>query len=159
MGSRQLLGIASVNMAAVFLLLAGTLPFPAGEPVPENCCNFVDDDADSKIDSSDTDCASHPPCMSGNFHRGDVRQNGRIDVTDAILILGFLFGGSPVGCQEAADVDDDGQVLVTDAILLLRYLFSDGPPPAPPGPPGEPCGLDPTGSPSLGCSTYGSCNV
>jgi hypothetical protein len=38
-------------------------------------------------------------------------------------------------------------------------MESDGPPPAPPGPPGEPCGRDPPGSPSLGCFTYGSCNL
>ena len=148
---------ALVGVFAGFLLVAGAPPLPAGEFEPENCCNLRDDDGDGRIDSSDTDCASHPPCRSGMFHRGDVRQNGRIDITDAILLLGFLFGGSPVGCEEAADVDDDSQVMVTDAILLLRYLFSDGPPPAAPGPPGEPCGLDPSESPSLGCTTYGSC--
>jgi len=160
MRSRRVAILSVCAAAGLFLpATAGTSSCAAGEPARELCCNRIDDDQDGMVDFRDADCASHPECEPQRFHRGDARISGRLDITDAIQILGFLFGGSSLSCLEAGDVDDDGQVLVTDAILLLGYLFSNGPPPAAPGPPGEDCGLDPEGSPSLGCSTYSACTI
>ncbi len=76
------------------------------------------------------------------FRRGETNDDGRIDVSDAVGILGFLFLGNPEPpCLDAADVDDDGVILLTDAIGLLTHLFLGGPPPAAPGP--LRCGADP----------------
>jgi len=91
------------------------------------------------------------------FHRGDADDNGELQLTDAIRILGFLFLGNPApGCLDSADADDNGELQLTDAIRVLGYLFLGSAPPAPPGPPGSDCGPDP-GDLHVGCEAYVSC--
>ncbi len=91
---------------------------------------------------------------SAPFVRGDVDQNGDHDLSDAVTILRYLFGGDEgaaaeaITCPDVADVDDDAQVNVSDAVSLLLYLFLGGDPPPPPF--DEP-GLDPTAD-ELDCS-------
>ena len=87
------------------------------------------------------------------FRRGDVDSSGKLDISDAVQVLGYLFLGTPgVGCLEAADANDDGKVNLTDAIAILGYLFQGGASPAPPGP--DACGVDTT-PPDLGCEKAG----
>ena len=96
------------------------------------------------------------------FHRGDVEENGALNLSDAISIFGYLFiGGAAPGCQEAADTNNDGKVDISDGIGLLGYVFLGGSAPPLPGPPGWPCGVDTDaeGSPQdLGCESYSACN-
>ena len=95
-------------------------------------------------------CAAPP-----RLRRGDVDQNGRVELTDAIRTLDHLFlSFAELLCPDAADVDDSGSLDVTDAIALLLYLFLDGAPPAEPG--GQGCGPDPTTDPLRGC--VGACS-
>ncbi|HVR73989.1 MAG TPA: hypothetical protein VMT52_06630, partial [Planctomycetota bacterium] len=102
-------------------------------------------------------CAT-PGAAGQIFHRGDADDNGSIQLTDALRVLGYLFlGGEEPTCVEAFDADDNGQVQLTDALRILGFLFLGGLEPAPPGPPGSPCGPDPEGSPDLGCTSYTSC--
>ncbi len=95
------------------------------------------------------------------FHRGDTNDDGTIDVTDAVSLLGFLFGGGEdTDCKETQDFDNDGRVVLTDAVGILLFLFRGGPAPAVPGPTTEDCGPDPDepGAPGdLGCRSYWSC--
>lgn len=75
------------------------------------------------------------------FQRGDVFDDGTVNLTDAVRVLNFLFqGGDPPGCMRSADVDDTGRVNLTDPVFLLNYLFRGGPPPPPPF---DSCGEDP----------------
>lgn len=103
------------------------------------------------------------PAFTGSakpkFHRGDSDQNGQLQLTDAVRILGYLFlGAAAPTCFDAADADDNGQVQLTDAVRILNYLFIGGAPPAPPGPPDQPCGEDAAlEDPDLGCEEYTSC--
>jgi hypothetical protein len=93
------------------------------------------------------------------FHRGDSDDNGQLQLTDAVRILGFLFlGGVSPTCLDAADSDNNGQLQLTDAVRILGFLFLGGAPPATPGPPGggNPCGSDP-GDVHLGCASYTKC--
>ena len=84
----------------------------------------------------------------GQFKRGDANGDNLVDISDAIVILNYLFRGSTtIGCQDAADFDDDGSLLITDAISLLDYLFKGEA--APPAPFPE-SGTDPTED-SLNC--------
>jgi hypothetical protein len=77
------------------------------------------------------------------FLRGDTNEDGLVNLTDAVVILSFLFrGAGPLACQDAADTEDNGQVNLTDAVYLLNHLFRGGPSIAPPYP--EP-GRDTTG--------------
>ncbi len=100
-------------------------------------------------------CAPPPPV----FHRGDGDGNGRLELTDAVQILGFLFlGQEPPSCLDAADAQDNGQLELTDAVRILNCRFLECIPPDPPGPPELPCGPDPTAEdPDLGCATYAGC--
>ncbi len=62
------------------------------------------------------------------FLRGDVEENRRLNISDAIAILSYLFlGWDAPACPKAADVDDSGRLDITDAIALLNYLFLSGP--------------------------------
>ena len=71
---------------------------------------------------------------------GDLNQDGVLDISDEISLLGYLFLGSPVRlpCHGEADsphnlavLDSNGdrRLDVSDAIYTLRYLFLGGPPP------------------------------
>lgn len=94
------------------------------------------------------------------FHRGDADQNGSLQLTDAVQILGYLFLGIPTRvpeCLDVADADDNGSIQLTDAVRVLGFLFLGAAPPAPPGPPGDPCGEDPTADDDLGPCTYEAC--
>lgn len=76
------------------------------------------------------------------FVRGDVVVDARIQITDAISILLYLFAGSvEPACLDSADVDDDGRITVTDPLVLLNYLFDGARTPAAPFPN---LGSDPT---------------
>jgi len=73
------------------------------------------------------------------FVRGDPGGDGETDISDAILILGYLFLEEEMRpCLDSADVNDDGAVDISDAVSLVFHLFltnSSIPPPYPnPGP-------------------------
>ena len=88
------------------------------------------------------------------FTRGDADADGNLNISDAVVILRVLFGGSsqPVDCDDALDTNDDGSVEINDAISLLSYLFRSGPPfPSP----FLASGSDSTAD-TLGCSEYGT---
>ena len=93
---------------------------------------------------------------SGDFRRGDVDDNGVVNVTDAVAILNFLFSATnEPSCKETADVNDDGQVNLTDGVNLLNFLFGGTAPPPDPGP--DSCGPDAADSENAGCVSYRSC--
>jgi hypothetical protein len=93
--------------------------------------------------------------VGSTFRRGDVNDDGRIDISDPVMLLLHLFLDSfDPPCRQAADVDDSGAIQITDVVVALSYLFAGGQcPPAP----GIECGIDPTPD-SLGCSTSEACS-
>jgi hypothetical protein len=99
----------------------------------------------------------------GGFVRGDANGDGKIDLSDGIAILQFLFlGASEPACRDAADVDDNGRFELTDAIRDFNWLFLGGPRPGPPSPSGGQyaavdCGLDPTQD-AFDCAAFGPCS-
>ncbi len=98
-----------------------------------------------------------PGGVGPQFRRGDMDDNGLMNITDAVFLLNGLFGGGPnYTCAEAADADDDGKINLTDAVFVLNRLFGGGPVPPDPGPVN--CGPDRGGSPAdLGCDAYATC--
>ncbi len=56
---------------------------------------------------------------------GDANQNGRVDASDALLILQHEAGWSVTLDQERADVDDSGAVDLADALLIFRYCAGE----------------------------------
>ena len=86
----------------------------------------------------------------GGFIRGDVNSDARMDLSDPISLLLFLFvDGDEPRCRDGGDADDNGKLEVTDAIYILHALFLGGRDPAPPHPG---CGVDPTDD-DLPCAT------
>ncbi len=89
------------------------------------------------------DIRKDAPRPEFRFLRGDVDGNGRLEITDAIDVIFYLFGagvlsGGELDCpfveRIVADVDGSGPgPELTDAVVLLSHLFLGGPPPAPPG--------------------------
>ncbi len=76
------------------------------------------------------------------FVRGDANVDAKINISDAVTILGHLFSGRIIAdCHDRIDINDDGKVDVADPIWLLAYLFTQGTPPKAPFP--DP-GIDPT---------------
>ena len=58
------------------------------------------------------------------FLRGDATDDGRVDISDSIAVLGFLFlGGSGPSCMDVADANDDGFVNISDPTSILATLF------------------------------------
>ena len=85
------------------------------------------------------------------FVRGDVDQNGVIDLSDGVSLLRHLFqeGFPEPPCSDAADSNDNGILDISDAVAVLNWLFLGGVKPAPPSPSGagylsSDCGPDPT---------------
>lgn len=69
------------------------------------------------------------------FLRGAVNTDSKVDISDAVALLEYLFAGSgPPEPLEAGDINDDGSMDITDSIYLLTYLFLGGPKPPPPFP-------------------------
>lgn len=88
------------------------------------------------------------------FERGDPNADGARNITDAILVLFFLFDDGPEPpCLESGDVNDDGTLDISDAIYLLSFLFVGGPAPRDPF---QECGADATPD-DLTCETSPAC--
>jgi hypothetical protein len=88
------------------------------------------------------------PGGPAEFLRGDTDGSGGLDLTDAVVVLGYLFTGEPADllCPDAADANDSGALDLSDAIAILGYLFTGAEaPPEPfpgPGPDSTPDPLD-----------------
>jgi hypothetical protein len=84
------------------------------------------------------------------FLRGDADHGGGVDLTDAILVIDYLFlAAPPPVCADAADADNNDALDLSDPIAILNMLFLGTGPLPPPGP--QSCGPDPTPD-GLGCT-------
>jgi hypothetical protein len=72
--------------------------------------------------------------------RGDCNQDGALDISDPVCLLGFLFLASPASLpcgdgastnpanRELLDWNDDAVLDLSDAVGTLTWLFLGGPP-------------------------------
>jgi len=75
------------------------------------------------------------PGQCAAFLRGDCNADGKIELSDAVCSLAWLFqGGATPDCIAATNTDGVGTVDLTDPIYLLNHLFLGGPPPVAPYP-------------------------
>lgn len=72
--------------------------------------------------------------------RGNCNSDDKIDISDAVCILKFLFSTSVVagGCKAALNVNGDATVDISDPVALLNFLFVGGA--SAPAPPFPECG-------------------
>lgn len=77
------------------------------------------------------------------FVRGDANGDRRVDISDVVTLLMYMFEGGrgPLRCEDASDANDDGALDIADLIRILGRLFAQGTPFDPPYPG---CGTDPT---------------
>jgi len=78
----------------------------------------------------------NPPVITNTvrnriYTRGDVNSDWKLNVSDIIYLINYLFKGGPppVGGLMIGDVNCDGKVTVSDVVYLINYLFKGGPPP------------------------------
>lgn len=58
---------------------------------------------------------------------GDVDDNGRVDITDAVFIVNYIFaGGAAPDPLASGDVDCNARVDITDAVYLVNFIFAGG---------------------------------
>ena len=75
---------------------------------------------------SDTSVVS----ISNRFLRGDCNGDQRLDISDPIWNLYFLFFGGPrAPCDEGCNINGDHMIDFTDSIYALSYQLIGGPPP------------------------------
>lgn len=74
-----------------------------------------------------------------DFVRGDFNRDAKVDMSDMVGGLVYLFQGGPAPtCPDAADINDDSKIDISDMIFGLNYLFTGGAAiPAPLGEPGQ----------------------
>jgi len=61
------------------------------------------------------------------WRRGDADGNGKLELTDAVRLLTFLFldAAKIPPCKMGADSDSNNKLELTDAVRLLTFLFLD----------------------------------
>jgi hypothetical protein len=61
---------------------------------------------------------------------GDVNDDGKVNVGDAVYLITHVFQfGPPPPCRAQADPNNDGTVNIGDAVFLINYIFRGGPVP------------------------------
>jgi len=72
-----------------------------------------------------------PDCFSISYRIGDVTKDGRIDVSDIIFLIGYLYKSGPApNPLYLGNTNCDGVVDISDVIFLLNYVFRFGPLPS-----------------------------
>ncbi|MBR5171452.1 MAG: dockerin type I repeat-containing protein [Muribaculaceae bacterium] len=61
----------------------------------------------------------------GGFIKGDVNNDGDVNITDAIDLINYILNDSGDINREAANVNDDNEVNISDAIELINYVLND----------------------------------
>ncbi len=74
--------------------------------------------------ATDRDGNGRPDDCDPRLRRADANADGRLDISDSVFILSYLFlGGPEPTCLDAADVDDNGRLEITDGHLVNVVLF------------------------------------
>lgn len=115
----------------------------------------ADDDVGSLPIFKIPDSTGEPPVYKP-FVRSNVNGDGRVDLSDAVSVLIYLFqGGVAPGCLQSVDINDDNKADISDSVYLLNYLFNGGlAPPDPFSGDNTGCSLDPTPGGFLDCRSF-----
>ena len=134
------------------LQFTDTIPIPPSPEAPVATVIVVD--GASLAVTEVTGTLPLTPYEGSQFIRGDVTQNGSLDIADVIGVLSFLFLNTVTTCYNSLDANDTGSVSISDAVQILCSVFGPGsPPPAGPYPD---CGVDTTDD-SGSCDEYSGC--
>ena len=73
----------------------------------------------------DIGAAEYVPVPGPKFIRGDVNDDGTLDIADSVTCLDGIFGDGQFACEDAADANDDGTLNVADPVYILEVLFGE----------------------------------
>jgi hypothetical protein len=135
------LSVMVCNVNATFTLLGdgGTIEVTAPACAATGCAVVK---VTTSAGSDSEPCGFTYQGSSGVFIRGNVNGDSRVDLSDAVSILNYLFaGGTKPACLDAADTNDTGVLDLSDAVFMLNFLFQGGAKIKPPYPD---AGTDPT---------------
>ena len=112
-------------------------------------------DSKSNLPSLTLEIFESLSATSPSFLRGDVNQDGEVNILDSNDLLRFFYDKEyEPPCLESADVNNDGLVQLDDALQLISYVTHGLSPPASPFPA---CGRDPDDPGSgkdIGCLSH-----
>ena len=115
-----------------------------------------DDGGESDNDLDGPEPGSTRVCLQPPFLRGDVNGDVKVNLSDGLALLGFLFrSGLEPPCMLAADTNSDGFFNISDPVFLLNHLFRGGPGLGAPYPE---CGFQPVPSP-FNCAGATGCDL
>jgi hypothetical protein len=126
-----------------------------GGEIIENCARITFDDQHER--AMDTNMVRHVVAGAApSFIRGDANDDGTLDISDALFLIGDLsLGTTEVLCLDAGDSNDDGAIDISDVISIIGPLFLGFPDPKPPFPA---CGVEPPESADdLDCGLHTFC--
>jgi hypothetical protein len=64
------------------------------------------------------------------FGFGDADSNGIVNISDAVFLISYIFGGGPAPSPLlAGDADCNSIINISDAVYLISYIFGGGPEP------------------------------
>jgi len=64
--------------------------------------------------------------LISHYRPGDCNGDWTINITDVVVIVGHIFGGSTPACLDALDANCDGTINIADAVRLIEYVFGGG---------------------------------
>ena len=79
----------------------------------------------SRLDGKGIDCeASEFSIKTDRIKRGDVNNDGEINLTDALMIINYILDRvDPRFIYVNADMDGDHEVLINDALIIINYIL------------------------------------
>ena len=72
----------------------------------------------------------HGQIKNPTFICSNADGSGSLDISDAVFLINFIFGGGPApNPLEAGDADCSGSINISDAVYLISFIFGGGPAP------------------------------
>lgn len=117
------LGVMVCNVNATFTLAPDKGSIQVTAPACASAgCAVVKVSTNAGSDSNP--CGFTYESVQTTFVRGNANGDAQVDLSDAVFILQYLFGGGRTPtCVDAADTNDNGVVDLSDPIFMLNFLF------------------------------------
>lgn len=92
--------------------------------------HYLVDFGETEIANNNLQLISHSTLgglITRGFTRGDVNDDGRITIGDAVFLIQYIFaGGPPPTPVSDGDVDCNNKVAITDIVYIINFIFVGG---------------------------------
>jgi len=132
LGDFGVVSFAEDNMGELYIIYQGGSLYKIIPDLPFEDCNENNLKDSCEIDFGlldDFDLNGIPDVCEG-FTCGDADDSGAIDISDAVYLISYIFGGGPApNPLELGDADCSGALDISDAVYLINFIFGGGPAP------------------------------